>query len=171
MRITERRLRRIIRRMIHEFIERDDDSQYGEVPEDWSGNDYSQGGFIKEPQNLVQKIIIDSAISMCKSYCEKNNVKSIEDLPKVSRSTQSNIPYILPDLKSRKMSDYTHSLFDQGFVRVAIKVSGYREDTGEHRDKLYEVHLYLNPETRKCIHPKVKIQGWARPKATVGYKS
>ena len=174
MRIAERRLRYLISEILKEFVEDDTEqviASHGEdgEPSKWK-NSFDQEGWINKPQNFSQYMIIQSAIAACKSYCEENNCVSIEDLPKISRDSESEIPYVLSDLKTREMGDYSKKLFDSGFARVAIKIGGYREDTGEHRNKLYEVHLYLNPKSRQCAHAKIKNQGWSRPKGMVGWE-
>jgi hypothetical protein len=131
--------------------------KYGlEVPSDWVDK-AGDRGYLSEPRVLSDELVISSGLSVGKEV-EPRELKD-EFGKRVRREV--GVPYILPDLKSRDMSEYSKKLKEEGFERVAVFVL-VKSETSDVDEVKVGVHYYLNRETKKVAFPKIKNQGWSR---------
>jgi len=178
MRITESKLRRIIRKLLKEASA----SQHGNDDTDFvlkmlkdkgyrfKRNKNFKGDFDKtpglgyfiEPQNLEQEVIIRAAIS-----CAKNFKGKLVREDKVKK-TKIETPYLLRNLKQKKISTIGGALLKEGFVRICVRIPAkdptknivYNKDSTEIlKDDvvIYDIHMYFNPHTKQCVMPKFKL--------------
>ena len=178
MRLLESSLRIIIRKILKEASAAqhgDDDTDFVlQMLEDkgyrFKRNKNFKGSFDKtpgagyfiEPQNLEQEVVIRAAIS-----CAKNFKGELVREDKVKK-TKLETPYLLRDLRQKKISTIGGALQKEGFVRICVRIPVedptknivYNKDNTEIlKDDVvvYDIHMYFNPSTKECVMPKFKL--------------